>query len=401
MLFVLLLLFLCNAESKAYEANGLVNNHAGLQKNEAVIGTESTVGISGITADGADVEDGMTLYSMKTLCYDWPDVEGAEMYGLSMNGYTEEPGWRMGASVHEGAMPPDKTSMDLCILAFDANGEVISHSETYHILLTQPEPAFTITVDSETVRASENLVIHSPRAGRVYCEFIKGASGMGGSGIMLSGSGSSYIYEGPVEYYEHSAEMNQRYCWIEDPEGNVSNAILYTVKGATVDISKAKVTAIKAQVYTGKAIKPSVIVKYNGKKLVKGTDYTVAYKNNKKIGSATVTITGKDDYTGKKTVKFDIIPKGVKISVLMPGKKELTVIWAKGSGITGYEIEYSLKKIFKNAKTVTIKKAATTKTVLKKLQAKKTYYVRIRTYKTVNGKKYYSVWSAAKSKKVK
>ncbi len=168
-----------------------------------------------------------------------------------------------------------------------------------------------------------------------------------------------------------------------------------------IDISKAEITAIKAQVYTGKANKPAVTIKYNGKKLTKGTDYTVSYKNNKKVGTATVTITGTGKYTGKKTVKFAIIPKGVKLSFLIAGKKQLTVKWAKGSGITGYEIQYSLKKNFKDAKVVSVKKSATTETVLKKLQAKKTYYVRIRTYKTVNGKKYYSAWSAIKSKKTK
>ncbi len=168
-----------------------------------------------------------------------------------------------------------------------------------------------------------------------------------------------------------------------------------------VDISKAKVTAIKAQVYTGKTIKPTVIVKYDNKKLTIDKDYTITYKNNKKIGKATVTITGKGNFTGKKTVKFDIIPKAVKLSSLTAGKKELTVKWAKGSGITGYEIQYSLKKNFKDAKIVTVKKAATTKTVLKNLKAKKTYYVRIRTYKTVNGTKYYSAWSAIRNKKTK
>ncbi len=171
--------------------------------------------------------------------------------------------------------------------------------------------------------------------------------------------------------------------------------------GEPIDISQAKVTAIKDQVYTGKAIKPAVTVKYDGKKLVKGTDYTVAYKNNKKIGTATVTIAGKGDYTGKTTVKFDIIPKAVKLSSLTAGKKQLTVKWTKGSSITGYEIQYCLKKDFKKAETETITKATTTKTVLKKLTAKKTYYVRIRAYKTVGGKKYYSAWSAIKSKKTK
>ena len=194
-------------------------------------------------------------------------------------------------------------------------------------------------------------------------------------------------------------------CW-EDLEKSLVLIVdkdikLITGEAEKTDISKAKIAAIKDQVYTGKAIRPTVVVKYDGKKLIKDTDYTVTYKNNKKIGKATVTITGKGNYTGKKTVKFDIVPKAVKLSSLTAGKKELTIKWSKGSGITGYEIEYSLKKDFKDKDTVTIKKAATTKTVLKKLQAKKTYYVRIRAYKTVNGKKYYSAWSAIKNKKTK
>ncbi len=201
------------------------------------------------------------------------------------------------------------------------------------------------------------------------------------------------------------AEENGHLVWRIGEDENIltvdMDVKVVTDEPEQIDISKAKITAIKAQVYTGKAIKPTVTVKYGGKKLIKDTDYSVSYKNNKKIGSATVTITGKGDYTGKKTVKFDIIPKGVKISSLTAGKKQLTVKWAKGSSITGYEIEYSLKKNFKDSKFVTIKKAATTKTVLKKLQAKKTYYIRIRAYKTVNGKKYYSAWSAIKNKKTK
>ncbi len=203
-------------------------------------------------------------------------------------------------------------------------------------------------------------------------------------------------------------EESGTYCWGEDVDNDGwyewylrADKSVKVITGKKIDISKAKVTSIKAQIYTGKTIKPAVTIKYDGKKLTKGTDYTVSYKNNKKIGTATVIITGKGNYTGKKTVKFDIIPKSVKLSSLTAGKKQLTVKWTKGSNITGYEIQYCLKKDFKKAKTAAITKATTIKTVLKKLTAKKTYYVRIRTYKTVNGKKYYSAWSAIKSKKIK
>ncbi len=169
-----------------------------------------------------------------------------------------------------------------------------------------------------------------------------------------------------------------------------------------VALSKVTVAAIKDQAYTGKAIKPTVTVKYDGKKLSQGKDYTVSWKNNKKIGKATITLTGKGDYTGTKEVTFNIVPKGVKLSSLTAGKKQLTVKWKKGSNITGYEIEYSTDKKFKkDVNKLTISKAGTTQTVLKKLTAKKTYYVRIRTYKTVGGVKFWSAWSSVMNKKIK
>ena len=135
--------------------------------------------------------------------------------------------------------------------------------------------------------------------------------------------------------------------------------------------------------------------------LKKGTDYTVAYKNNKAIGTATVTLKGKGKYTGivNKTVR--ILPKGVTLSSLTAGKGTITVRWKKGGNITGYQLQYSLKKSFASTNTVTVAKSATTKAVIRKLKSKKTYFVRIRTYKTVKGKKYYSAWSKAKTVKVK
>jgi len=168
-----------------------------------------------------------------------------------------------------------------------------------------------------------------------------------------------------------------------------------------ISIKNCKITGIKDAVFTGKAIKPSPVVKYNGKKLVEGTDYTVKYANNKAVGKATVTITGKGKYGASVKRAFKINPKAVALAGLTAGKQQLVVKWNKGTGITGYEVQYGLKKSFAGAKKVTIKKAATVKTVLKKLTTGKKYYVRVRAYKTVGGKKYYSAWSKAKGAKVK
>lgn len=99
-----------------------------------------------------------------------------------------------------------------------------------------------------------------------------------------------------------------------------------------------------------------------------------------------------------KTVK----PKKTSIKKLSKGKKKFTVTWAKVSGVKGYQIQYSSDKKFKkNNKSVTVTKQKTTKATVKKLKSKKKYYVRVRTYKTVNGKKIYSSWSKLKSVKTK
>ena len=70
----------------------------------------------------------------------------------------------------------------------------------------------------------------------------------------------------------------------------------------------------------------------------------------------------------------------------------------KTTQVTGYQIQYSTDKNFKKGnKTVTVSKNKTTSKTISKLKAKKKYYVRVRTYKTVNGKKYYSGWTKAKT----
>ena len=204
--------------------------------------------------------------------------------------------------------------------------------------------------------------------------------------------------EGTEEYWECTG------CGklFSDADGKkeISKPVVIPKLGPT-KISKAVITLIPDQVYTGKAIKPKFTVSIKDVQLKQGTDYTVTWKNNKKIGKATITVTGKGDYTGSIKTTFIIKPKPVKLSSLKAGSKALTVKWKKGSGIDGYEIEYSLKSTFKSSKKITVKGAGTASKIIKKLKKGKTYYVRIRAFKKTGGKTYYSEWSAIKSKKVK
>ena len=90
------------------------------------------------------------------------------------------------------------------------------------------------------------------------------------------------------------------------------------------------------------------------------------------------------------------------IKKIKAGKKKITVTWKKRAGnTTGYQIQYSRKKNFKKAKTVTVRGAKKTKKTIKKLKSRKKYYVRIRTYRTAGGSTVYSRWSKAKTVRVR
>ena len=247
-------------------------------------------------------------------------------------------------------------------------------------------------------------------------------------------------------------------------------------------LSKAQITGLSSKTYNGKAQTQSKLkVTYDGKTLKQGTDYTVSYKNNTKAGTATVTVSGKGNYTGSKdasfTIKkaaqsiskvsgsytkayktnFTLSPKAKgkisykssntkvatvnskgKVSIKGTGKVTITVSakatscykaaskkvtiyavpakaklkevksakgkveaeWKKDSNASGYQILYSTDKKMKNAKTMNCNKKDTTATI-KNLKKNKTCYVKVRAYKTIDGKKYYGAYSDKMSVKVK
>ncbi len=161
----------------------------------------------------------------------------------------------------------------------------------------------------------------------------------------------------------------------------------------TFTLSKTSLT------YTGKAQKPTVKVVDTKGKVISTSYYTVTYKNNTNVGTATVTVTFKGNYSGTKNLTFKIVAPTVKtttISKVTSAKKGFKVIWKKQS-VTGYEIQYATNANFKSAKTVKVTSCNTTSKSISKLTAKKKYYLRIRTYKKVGSKTFYSAWSSKKS----
>ena len=144
----------------------------------------------------------------------------------------------------------------------------------------------------------------------------------------------------------------------------------------------------------------SVIVMVKGTKQDEVKDSKPATKPSESATTPSTTQPTTKPSTTKNTET--VKPKKTSIKKLSKGKKKFTVTWAKVSGVKGYQIQYSSNKKFKkNNKSVTVTKQKTTKATVKKLKSKKKYYVRVRTYKTVNGKKIYSSWSKVKSVKTK
>ena len=100
----------------------------------------------------------------------------------------------------------------------------------------------------------------------------------------------------------------------------------------------------------------------------------------------------------KPVKKVTVKKQTVKVKA---GKKKLTVTWKKDKNVSGYQIKIATKKNFKGAKTYTVKSYKTYKKVIKKLKAKKKYFVKVRAYKTVGKSKVYGAYSAVRSCKVK
>ena len=293
--------------------------------------------------------------------------------------------------------------------------------------------------------------------------------------------------------YKNNIEVGTATAVVKGKE-NYTGTLTITfkiVKKSQDDGNKDKISVGKCdfivmddeETYDGTAHKPDVIVAWLENKLTEGKDYTLSYSNNVNAGTAKVTITGIGKYTGSVTTSFEIKPaspeiqaknktvdmgsgkqnimenvrtdakitcisdapgiveiSGDKFIPKKPGKAtiiitttgeknyfsmdlvrltvtvrplntqkltlkssargKMTVSWSTAKSVSGYEIQYSRSKNMKNARSLTMK-GKTTQVTLKNLAKKKNYYVRIRTYKTTNGKKYYSTWSTVKTVKVK
>lgn len=184
--------------------------------------------------------------------------------------------------------------------------------------------------------------------------------------------------------------------------GNYTGSQKTGFKIQAAAVKNTTVTMAESVTYTGKALKPKVKVYFAAKKLASGKDYTVTYKKNKVVGKASVVIKGKGNFKGKKTVTFDIGVAAPKITGISAKSNKMKLEWSQQQQADGYEIQYSTDK---NFRIKVKKKVISSNTKLSfqsgKLKKGSKYYVRMRSYINVSGKKVYGGYSAAKSVKIK
>ena len=181
-------------------------------------------------------------------------------------------------------------------------------------------------------------------------------------------------------------------------KGDYKGSVSGYVKILKKSVKNFRVRGISAKkTYTGKKITQKITV-YDGKKKLKSSDYTVKYSSNKNPGKVTVKITGKGNYTGTITKTFNIVPAKMKKPSLKNGKQKITVSFKRAAGVTGYQIAYSANKRQYQYMNVSAKNA---KIVLQNLISKRNYYVKIRAYKTIDGKRYYGSYSPVSRIKTK
>ena len=229
-------------------------------------------------------------------------------------------------------------------------------------------------------------------------------------GVTIDEEGNAIAKE-PGTYKAKAKLAGPDYKWITDVQGGTSDQDQTIEFAISInDITGAKIVLSKTDLtYNGKKQKPSIKA-IGGYTLKAGTDYTVTWSNasSKNVGTYTAIVTGIGNYTGFTKATYQINPKGTKIKKLKKAKKAITVKWKKQktkmskSRITGYQIQVATDKAFtENMKTVNVKGYKKTSKIVKKLQAKKKYYVHVRTYMRKGSVKYYSPWSKTKTVKTR
>ena len=170
-------------------------------------------------------------------------------------------------------------------------------------------------------------------------------------------------------------------------------------KGGTFTVKPSK----NSYVYSGELRKPSVKVTIRGKN-VPSSGYTVSYKDNKNVGTATITVTGKGEYknyTGTATFKITLRAPAFS-SVSSPESGQISLEWKKDTQADGYQIQYSEDKSFTSkVRNVKVENNTTVSALISKVTPGTKYYVRIRAFKKGKSRNTYGPFGTIRTVTVK
>lgn len=214
--------------------------------------------------------------------------------------------------------------------------------------------------------------------------------------IWLAQYAKKTTFSGDYEFWQYSSSGK-----VNGISGSVDCNFWYTENSkpelkTTTDISELEIPTITKKIYTGKEKKPAITITYQNHTLQEGTDYLLTYENNINIGTASVTVTGMNDFTGTKTVTFKIVPKYVMKLAQKETSQSKTIVlkWSKRNTATGYLIyRKSTFNASKYKKVATIETNATNTFTDTGRSANRTFYYAVRAYTDVNGTRYYSSYS--------
>ena len=160
------------------------------------------------------------------------------------------------------------------------------------------------------------------------------------------------------------------------------------------NLTSIKWAGVKSCTYTGKPLKRTFTIVRKGVTLVEGRDYKVTYKNNTRVGTATIIVKGCGKYFGTITRTFRILPGKTTMSKCTGKSKAVTVRWSRRSrNCSGYQVRYCTRSDFKNCKYKTVKGRNTGSCTISGLKPFTKYYIEVRIYCVVGGRNYYSAWS--------
>ena len=315
----------------------------------------------------------------------------SEFYGLPYIDQTDCPMERTYACMPDG-VHPDQEHYDQIAewMAGKLKGLGAAKYKSQIAWVEVVEPSVVYNGKEQT----RTLKVYGTNRGKI----VKSAS----TGRYAALSGSKYIAS-----YQNNVNAGTATVTVTGKAG--SNPFYSGSAAATFTIKPAKITEVivnrDTMPYTGKAVTQSklTVVKFGETVLKYGRDYSITYKNNVDVGKATMTVTGKGSFAGtiKKTFKI-APPAAVLTGVTSTASGRMTVHWEKQrEQTTGYEIEYSTKRDFSSeSKKLKVTRNTVIAQTIAKLKPGVTYYVRIRTYKTIGSANYYSAWSKKQSVKI-